>query len=153
MNELLAQTALKEAEKAFSEGEIPVGGVVFDTKTGELVCSAHNQVEKDKDPLAHCEMLLVKEACRLKKSKNLSGCSVYVTLEPCSMCAAALSLARVDRVYFGAYDPKSGGVEQGCRVFNQPTIHHKPEVYGGFKEKKATRLLKLFFEKLREKEE
>ncbi len=151
MNDSLAQAALQEAEKAFSEGEIPVGGVVFDTKTQEKICVARNRVEKDENPSAHCEMLLIEKACRLKKSKNLSGCSVYVTLEPCTMCAAALSLARVDRVYFGAYDLKSGGIEQGCCVFNQPTIHHKPEVYGGFKEKEASFLLKMFFEKLRKR--
>src|SRR5690606_35648570 len=122
--------ALAEAEAAATRGEVPVGAVLVDAATGRVVARAGNQVEALGDPTAHAEMLALREAARAMGSKWLEGCDLYVTLEPCAMCAAAISLARVRRLYFGAYDPKSGGVEHGARVFAQATCHHRPEVYG-----------------------
>jgi tRNA(adenine34) deaminase len=137
--------ALAEAEAAAARGEVPVGAVLVDGTTGEILVRAGNRVEELADPTAHAEMLALRDGTRTRGRKWLEGCDLYVTLEPCPMCAAAISLARIRRLYFGAYDPKSGGVDHGARVFDQPTCHHRPEVYGGISEAAAGELLRAFF--------
>ena len=135
--------ALEEARAAAGRGEVPVGAVVVQ---GEAVLArAGNRTRELSDPTAHAEMLAVREACRVLGSERLVGCDLYVTLEPCPMCAAAISAARVGRLYFGAADPKSGGVTVGARVFSHPQCHHVPEVYDGIGAGEAEALLKDFF--------
>lgn len=136
-------TALAEARKARDAGEVPVGAVIV--RDGSVIAAAHNRTVTDHDPTAHAEMLAIRAAASALGSERLIGCDLYVTLEPCAMCAAAISLARIRRLYFAAFDPKSGGVEQGARVFDQTTCHHRPEVYGGIGEAEASELLKAFF--------
>ena len=139
------QLALAEARAAGLRGEVPVGAVVVDGLTGHVVVAAGNRVEELADPSAHAEILAIREAAAAAGRPRLDGMDLYVTLEPCAMCAAAISLARVRRLIFGAYDPKMGGVEHGARVFDQPTCHHRPEVVGGVAEQEAAALLKEFF--------
>jgi len=141
--------ALAEAERAGARGEIPVGAVVVEAGSGAVLASAGNRVEELRDPTAHAEMLALRTAAERQGAPRLTDCDLYVTLEPCPMCAAAISVARVRRLYFGAGDPKGGGVEHGPRIFSQPTCHHRPEVYGGIDEARAGALLKRFFEALR----
>ena len=112
---------------------------------GNLVAAAHNRVETDRDPTAHAELLVLRQAAARLGAAILAGCDLYVTLEPCPMCAAAIGFARLRRLYFGAYDEKGGGVEHGARIFDQPTCHHRPEIYGGIGEARAARLLREFF--------
>lgn len=127
------------AQEAFEAGEVPVGAVIV--QNGEVVASARNLSEAKQNACAHAEMLAIAAACEKLRSKNLSGCDLYVTLEPCPMCAAAISFARIRRVYFAAYDAKSGGEF----LFASPQLHHKPEVYGGIDESKGAELMKSFF--------
>ena len=141
------EDALKEAERAGAAGEVPVGAVVV--RDGTVIAAAGNRVEADQNPQAHAEMLAIAEACRILGRKWLEDCDLYVTLEPCPMCAGALSLARVRRVYYGAADPKSGGVDHGPRVFAQPTCHHAPEVIAGVEERRCGELLTAFFARRR----
>ena len=141
--------ALEEAEAAAERGEIPVGALIVDGDTGAVLARAGNRVEELDDPTAHAEMLVIRAAARKSGGPRLRACDLYVTLEPCAMCAAAISLARIRRVYFGAYDPKGGGVEHGARVFDLPTCHHRPAVYGGFEEIAAKALLRRFFDERR----
>lgn len=136
--------ALDAAQAAAARGEVPVGAVVVDPK-GDIISVAGNQTLELKDPSAHAEMLAIRQACAKAGSERLIGHDLYVTLEPCAMCAAVISYARIRRLYFGALDPKSGGVESGARIFSQPTCHHSPEVYGGIGELEAADLLKSFF--------
>lgn len=137
--------ALDQARLAVALGEVPVGAVVVDGATGEIVASAHNLTESQHDPSAHAEMLALRAACAARKSPRLPDCDLYVTLEPCAMCAQAISFARIRRLIFGAYDLKGGGVEHGPRIFAQPTCHHRPEIIGGVREGEASALLKDFF--------
>lgn len=137
--------ALETARKAAADGEVPVGAVLVDAATGDIVAGAGNRVEQDTDPTAHAEMIVIREAAALRKDVRLPNCDLYVTLEPCPMCATAISFARIRRVYFGAFDPKGGGVENGPRIFDQPTCHHRPDVYGGIGESDAAALLREFF--------
>jgi tRNA(adenine34) deaminase len=137
------EIALDEARAAAARGEVPVGCVVV--REGTVVASAGNRTLADKDPTAHAEMLAIRAAASALGSERLTGCDLYVTLEPCAMCAAAMSFARVRRLYFGAGDPKGGAVENGGRFFAQPTCHHRPEVYGGISESDAALLLRDFF--------
>jgi len=137
--------AFEQAEAAGWRGEVPVGAVLVGAGGGVIAASG-NRVEEQRDPTAHAEMLVLREAAATLGAKQLDGCDLYVTLEPCPMCAAAISLARVRRLYFGAYDPKAGGVEHGARIFDQPTCHHRPEVYGGIDERRAAALLRAFFQ-------
>jgi tRNA(adenine34) deaminase len=139
------QQALAEAEKAAAAGEVPVGAVLVDADSGAVLAAAHNRVDTDHDPTAHAEMLVIRAVARERGEKRLAACDLYVTLEPCPMCAQAISFARLRRVYYGAADPKGGGVEHGPRIFSQPTCHHRPEVYGGFEEVRAGELLRDFF--------
>jgi tRNA(adenine34) deaminase len=140
--------AFAEAEVAGWRGEVPVGAVLVGAD-GTVIAASGNRVEEQHDPTAHAEMLVLREAAATLGAKQLDGCDLYVTLEPCPMCAAAISLARVRRLYFGAYDPKAGGVEHGARIFDQPTCHHRPEVYGGIVERRAAALLRAFFRERR----
>ncbi|MGB0750065.1 MAG: nucleoside deaminase [Magnetospiraceae bacterium] len=137
--------ALDQARQAADRGEVPVGAVVVAAGAGTVLGLAGNRVEELADPTAHAEMLAIRAACAMAGLPRLVGCDLYVTLEPCPMCATAISFARLRRVYFGAYDPKGGGVDHGARVFDQPTCHHRPEVYGGINEFAAAKLLKDFF--------
>lgn len=139
--------AFAEAEAAASRGEVPVGAVVV--KDGEIIARAGNRVEELNDPTAHAEVLALRQACEKLGSPRLTGCDLYVTLEPCPLCAAAISLARIRRLCFGAYDPKSGAIEHGPRLFRQAVCHHVPEVIGGLEERRAAALLQNFFADLR----
>jgi len=136
--------ALAEAEAAGARGEVPVGAVVLGSD-GAVLARAGNRTLELRDPTAHAELLVIREACTRLGSERLVDCDLYVSLEPCAMCAGAISLARVRRLYFGAGDAKGGGVEHGARVFDQPTCHHRPEVYDGISESAAAALLKDFF--------
>jgi tRNA(Arg) A34 adenosine deaminase TadA len=136
--------ALEEAEAAAARGEVPIGAVLVDGPSGRVLARAGNRVEETGDATAHAEMLVLRAAAGLAEYR-LADCDLYVSLEPCPMCAAAISLARVRRLYFAAYDPKGGGVEHGPRIFAQPTCHHRPEVVGGIEEGPAGLLLRDFF--------
>jgi tRNA(adenine34) deaminase len=140
----LMTLALAEAEAAAVLGEVPVGAVLIDL-AGRVVAAAGNRVEADHDPTAHAEMLVLRAGAKLLGAKHLVGCDLWVTLEPCAMCAAAIALSRLRRLHFGAYDPKGGAVEHGPRLFDQPTSHHRPEIYGGIEERRAAELLRAFF--------
>jgi tRNA(adenine34) deaminase len=141
--------ALKEAASAAERGEVPVGVVIVDSLSGDVLARAGNCTEANNDPTAHAEILAIREGASKLKSPRLENCDLYVTLEPCPMCATAISFARVRRLYFGAYDPKGGGVDHGPRVFEQSGCHHRPEVIGGMEESQASNLLKKFFQDLR----
>jgi tRNA(Arg) A34 adenosine deaminase TadA len=137
--------ALAEAESAGARGEVPIGCVIVD-QSGNVVAKAGNRTLELKDPTAHAELLAIREAAARQGSERLVGCDLYVTLEPCAMCAAAISFARLRRLYFAASDEKMGGVEHGARFFAQATCHHRPEVYGGLSEAKGQKLLQDFFQ-------
>jgi tRNA(adenine34) deaminase len=137
-------TALAEAEAAGARGEVPVGAVLVGPD-GVVLAQAGNRTRELADPTAHAEMLAIRAACAALKSERLAGADLYVTLEPCPMCATAISFARIRRLYFGATDPKGGGVEHGPRIFSQPSCHHAPQVYGGIEEMRAAALLRAFF--------
>jgi len=137
--------ALSEAEAAGARGEVPIGAVVVGPD-GVLVTAAGNRTRELNDPTAHAELLAIRAACALLGAERLTNCDLYVTLEPCPMCAAAISFARIRRLYYGASDPKGGGVEHGARVFNHPTCHHAPEVYPGIDEARAAAVLRTFFQ-------
>jgi tRNA(adenine34) deaminase len=136
--------ALQEAQAALSRGEVPVGAVLI-SATGEVLARAGNRTIELRDPTAHAELLAIRDGAGRLATERLVNCDLYVTLEPCAMCAAAISLARVRRLYFGAADPKTGAVENGPRLFQQETCHHRPEVYGGIGETEAAALLRAFF--------
>lgn len=136
--------AFEEARAAALRGEVPVGAVV--TRGGVVLARAGNRTLELKDPTAHAEMLALRLACEAVGSERLIGCDLHVTLEPCPMCAAAISFARIRRLYFGASDPKGGAVENGVRLYASPTCHHQPEVYGGLRESEAAGLLRAFFQ-------
>ena len=136
--------ALAEAQAAFDRDEVPVGAVVVDGRTGEVVARGGNRVMLG-DATAHAEMLALRAAFAALGTARLEGCDLYVTLEPCAMCAAAISFARIRRLYYGASDPKGGAVDNGVRFFSAPACHHRPEVYGGIAEHEAAALLRDFF--------
>ena len=138
------QRAFAEAEDAARRGEVPVGAVVTDG-AGRILAQAGNRTLEWKDPTAHAELLAIREAARMLGSERLTGCDLYVTLEPCAMCAAAISFARIRRLYFAASDEKMGAVEHGPCFFGQSTCHHRPDVYGGIGETRARTLLREFF--------
>lgn len=137
------QHAFTEAEAAQERGEVPIGAVIV--HEGIIIATAGNETEATHDPSAHAELLAIRRACETLGSPRLPECDLYVTLEPCPMCAQAISFARIRRLYFGAYDPKGGGVDHGPRIFQQSTCHHAPEIYGGMEETRASTLLKTFF--------
>jgi tRNA(adenine34) deaminase len=136
--------ALEEARAAAARGEVPVGCVVV--RDGTIVARAGNRTIADHDPTAHAELIAIRAAASTLGSERLADCDLYVTLEPCAMCAAAMSFARIRRLYFGAADTKGGAVEHGVRFFASPTCHHRPEVYGGINESECAELLKDFFQ-------
>ncbi|WP_299406537.1 nucleoside deaminase [uncultured Roseobacter sp.] len=138
------QLALSEARAAGKRGEVPVGAVVVDPR-GDVVAAAGNRTRELKDPTAHAEMLALREACAARGSERLVDHALYVTLEPCAMCAGAISAARIARLYYGASDPKSGGVAQGARVFSHPQCHHAPEVFDGIAAVESEAYLRAFF--------
>jgi tRNA(adenine34) deaminase len=135
--------AFDEARAAEARGEVPIGCVIVHRR--EIVARAGNRTLTDRDPTAHAEMLALREAAQKLGSERLPECDLYVTLEPCTMCAGAISFARIRRLYYGAADPKGGAVDHGVRFFAQPTCHHRPEVYGGVGEREAGELLTAFF--------
>jgi len=137
--------ALKEAQKASREDEVPVGALIVDPATGEIVAKAHNLSEHGKDAIAHAEIEAMRKACKKLKQNRLRGLHMYVTLEPCTMCAAAISLIRISKVYFGATDKKGGAIVSGVRFYEAGTCHHRPEFEGGVMEEECSALLRLFF--------
>jgi tRNA(Arg) A34 adenosine deaminase TadA len=139
------EIALGEARAAGASGEVPVGAVVVEARGGAVLAAAGNRVETDRDPTAHAEIVALRAAAAHRGSPRLVGCDLYVTLEPCAMCAAAIAMARIRRLVFGAYDVKGGAVEHGPRLFGQPTCHHRPEVVGGVRERACAQLLRDFF--------
>lgn len=138
-------TALMEAEAAAKRGEAPIGCVIIDSTTDKIIAQTGNRVIELKDPTAHAEMLAIRAAAKILDRERLVECDLYVTLEPCPMCAQAISFARIRRLYYGALDPKGGGVDSGPRIFAQTTCHHRPEIYGGISERPAQKLLQDFF--------
>jgi tRNA(Arg) A34 adenosine deaminase TadA len=136
--------ALAEARAAAAAGEVPIGAVIV--RDGAIIARAHNRTIAGDDPTAHAEVLAIRAAAKAIGSQRLAGADIYVTLEPCAMCAAAISFARLRRLYFGAPDSKGGAVENGPRFFTQPTCHHAPEVYGGIAGSESAALLKAFFQ-------
>ena len=142
------QTAIEEARNAGLRGEVPVGAVVV-TSTGIVISKSGNRSRELFDPSAHAEMLAIRDACRLLESERIPECDLYVTLEPCAMCAGVISASRIRRLYFGAYDPKSGGVLNGARIFEHPQCHHKPEIYDSLNVKECASMLTEFFKVLR----
>ena len=140
--------ALEEAAKALERGEVPIGAVIVEN-FGNIVARAGNETRARLDPSAHAEVLAIREACTVLKTERLVNCDMYVTLEPCAMCAALIANARIRRIYFAASDPKSGGIQQGARIFDRKQTHHVPEIYSGIGEEKATKLLRNFFSKKR----
>lgn len=143
------EQALMLAKEAALYGEVPVGAVIV-AKDGQVIFGARNQMVALADATGHAEILAIRGACQILGSERLVDCDLYVTLEPCTMCAGAISLARIRRLYFAATDPKGGGVEHGVCFFEQATCHHKPEVYGGIYEREASELLKQFFVRRRD---
>lgn len=142
------EIALEEARRAGERGEVPVGAVVV--RDGVVIARAGNAMRSMCDPTAHAEVLAIRGACEVLGNERLGDCDLHVTLEPCPMCAAAISFARIRRLYFGAIDPKGGAVESGARLFGLPTCHHAPEVYGGICETDSKALLRAFFSGLRQ---
>ena len=140
--------ALREARLAAERGEVPVGAVIVGPD-GAVLAAAGNRTEADRDPTSHAEMLTIRAAAARLGAPRLVDCDLYVTLEPCPMCAQAIAFARLRRVYWGARDPKGGGVEHGPRIFDQPTCHHRPELYPGVGEAEAADLLRAFFRERR----
>ena len=147
-SDIYMNMALNEAKKAYNKNEVPVGCVIVN-KNGSLLTKTHNLMQERLNPNDHAEMLAISEACKELKSKNLSDCDLYVTLEPCTMCAGAISNSRIRRLYYGAPDPKQGAVENGVRFFTSSNSMHKPEIYSGIKEFESTQLLQKFFHNLR----
>jgi tRNA(Arg) A34 adenosine deaminase TadA len=143
------QEALIEAERAAALGETPVGAVVV-APDGSIAGRGHNLVISVRDPFGHAEMRAIRQACEAVQSERLPGYDLYVTLEPCTMCAAAISFARIRRLYFGAWDEKGGAVENGVRFFSAGTCHHAPEIYGGIAQAEAAALLRAFFQERRD---
>lgn len=139
--------ALKTAEEAGKAGEVPIGCVVV--RDDQVIAAAGNRTLTDHDPTAHAEILALREAAKRIGNERLADCNLYVTLEPCTMCAGAISFARIRRLYYGAADPKGGAVESGVRFFNSPTCHHAPEIYSAVGEREAAKLLREFFRERR----
>ncbi len=149
MSQSLMQLALDQANEAYEAGEVPVGAVIVNDQ-GEVIAAARNRVIELKDATAHAEILAIRAGGEKLGSERLTDCDLYVTLEPCTMCAGAISFARLRRVYFGCSDPKGGGVDHGACFFQQATCHHRPEVYGGISEVEAAEMLKRFFKEKRD---
>ena len=138
------ELAIEYAKKAASLNEVPVGAVLVDEKSQKILSLRHNEIVNQNNPLKHAEILVIEESCKIKKSRYLNDTVMYVTLEPCAMCAAAISEARIKKIYFGSYDEKKGAIENGIRIFSNNS-YFKPEIYGGIKEKECSLILKNFF--------
>ena len=138
------ELAIEYAKKAASLNEVPVGAVLVDEKSQKILSLRHNEIVNQNNPLKHAEILVIEESCKIKKSRYLNDTVIYVTLEPCAMCAAAISEARIKKIYFGSYDEKKGAIENGIRIFSSNN-YFKPEIYGGIKEKECSLILKNFF--------
>lgn len=143
------QRALELAQKAAKEDEVPIGAVIVDPGTDSIIAEAYNLSQHTLDATAHAEIEAIRQACRRLGQNRLRGMDLYVTLEPCTMCAAAISFARIEHLYFGAYDSKGGAVTSGVRFFAAPTCHHRPQVEGGILEAESAQLLKTFFQQKR----
>ena len=141
--------AIKEARLAGKRGEVPVGAAIVEVATGRLLAKAGNLIETKNDPTAHAEILAIQEATSVLNTPRLKGCDLYVTLKPCPMCATAISFSRIRRLYFGAFDPKSGGIDHGPEIYSHSTCHHIPEVIGGIEETLCKKLLIEFFHEKR----
>ena len=141
----LMQLAINEAKKAFLVSEVPIGSIIIHSKTGNVISKAHNEVIRRNNTIYHAEILAINRACALLGTQYLSGCDMYVTLEPCPMCAQAISFSRLRRLYFGAYNIKYGGVDHGPRIFHSTSCFHKPEIIGGIQEKSCSAIMKKFF--------
>lgn len=137
--------ALEKAEEAYVRDEVPVGAVIIDKNTKAIIAAESNRVEELKDPTAHAEILAIRKACEVMQSTKLVDCILYVSLEPCAMCAQAIAFARLHTLYYGASDPKMGGIEQGAKVFNSGSCHHQPEMYSGIMEAASRELMQRFF--------
>lgn len=144
----LMTTALQQAKLAEQLGEVPVGALLVDG-SGRLIAKSHNLTIQHCDPTAHAEINVIRQACKKLKTERLEGMTLYVTLEPCPMCATAISFARIKQVYYGAYDPKGGGIDHGPYIYDQETCHHKPTVLGGILEKECSKILADFFKEKR----
>ncbi len=151
MNLKFMQRALELAQKAAAEDEVPIGAVIVDPATEQIIAEAHNQSQHVLDATAHAEIEAIRKACAKLGQNRLWNLDLYVTLEPCTMCAAAVSFARIQNLYFGAADPKGGAVINGVRFFDSPTCHHRPNVEGGIMEEESARLLQTFFRQKRKK--
>lgn len=145
------QKAFMQAQIAAKKDEVPVGAIIVDHKSGDIICRAHNLTEHGKDCTCHAEILAIQKACKKLKTNRLRGMDMYVTLEPCAMCAAAVSFARIENLYFGAYDKKNGAVVNGTKFYENEICHHKPTVIGGVYEEKCAEMLKKFFKSKRNK--
>ena len=145
------QQALKQAKIAFDKNEIPVGAVIVDRLNKKIIASTHNNIEEKSNALYHAEIIAINEACNLISSKNLIDYDIYVTLEPCAMCAASIAHSRLKRLFYGASDPKHGVVESNLRYFNSAACFHRPEIYAGILAEDSSLLMKAFFKKIRNK--
>ncbi|HEX2582048.1 MAG TPA: nucleoside deaminase [Dongiaceae bacterium] len=137
--------AFQQAEEALRRGEVPVGAVIVERRSGLILSQAGNRTEEERDPTAHAEIVAIRDACRKEGLPRLPSADLYVTLEPCTLCVAAISLSRIGRLFYAARDPKGGAVEHGVRFFTQPTCHHRPVVLGGLDEARSADLLRRFF--------
>jgi len=137
--------ALEMALFAESKGDVPIGAVIIESNTGSIISKSYNRSNIDHDPTAHAEMIAIRDACKLLNTKVLSGYDLYVTLEPCAMCATAISYAKISRIYYGAYDTKFGAIENGVRIFNSVSTLFVPEIYGGILREQSAEILKKFF--------
>lgn len=144
------QAALEEAKKAANRQEVPIGAVIVDTKSGDIMAAYGNQTRENFDPTAHAEILCIREICKHNKAQRAPGYDLYVTLEPCTMCTAAIAFARFDRVIFGANDPKGGGILHGCKFYEQDTCHHRPQILHGLMAEECGQILKDFFKSKRQ---
>ena len=141
--------AIEEAKAAIALGEVPVGALVLDSKK-QIIARGHNMTRSLQDPSAHAELVVLRKACKKLNSDRLIGCSIYVTLEPCAMCASAISLSRISNLYYGASDQKSGGIEYGAKIFTRKQTHFKPNVFSGFCEEEINKMMSNFFKSIRE---
>lgn len=141
--------ALLEAQLAYNRGEIPIGCVIVNRSNNQIISKTHNLIQKYKNPNYHAEILAINDACAKSANKNLSDCDIYVTIEPCTMCASAIANARLSRLYYGASDPKQGAIENGIRFFTSSTCFHRPEIYSDICEEESKLIIKTFFNKIR----
>ncbi|WP_375318613.1 MULTISPECIES: nucleoside deaminase [unclassified Candidatus Tisiphia] len=150
-NNFFMEEALKQAQLALDNNEIPVGAVIVNRVSNKVIAKTHNIVEQVNNPILHAEIVAINQSCQILASKNLSDCDMYVTLEPCAMCSAAISFARMGRLFYAANDPKQGAVENGGRFFNSKSCFYRPEIYSGFSAKFSENLIRKFFKKIRYK--